>query len=109
MGLLTGKYNAEGPFPGLRGKNFIKYDVSKLSSLLEELNRLSNKYNCKQTAVALNWCICKGTVPLGGAKTGEQVVQNAEALGGFCLSDQDIACLDKFSFIGSNNRSWQHG
>jgi aryl-alcohol dehydrogenase-like predicted oxidoreductase len=108
MGLLTGKFGATGPFPEKRKKTFEAFDTEQLAKLLDILKSLSEKYNLPQSAIALNWCIVKGTIPLGGARTSEHVVQNALALG-FRLSDDEIAELDQFAFLGSNSKEWQHG
>lgn len=110
MGLLTGKFGATGPFPEGRKKVFenLNLDTEQLTKLLDLLKSLSNKYNLPQTSIALNWCIVKGTVPLGGARTSEHVVQNGLALG-FRLSDNEVAELDQFAFLGSNSKEWQHG
>jgi len=43
--------------------------------------------------VALNWCICKGTVPIPGARTVEQARENAGALG-WRLTEEEVASLD---------------
>jgi pyridoxine 4-dehydrogenase len=44
--------------------------------------------------VALNWCICKGTIPIPGAKSVEQAQDNIGALG-WQLNSSEIAELDK--------------
>ncbi|KAG0931219.1 hypothetical protein G6F57_002072 [Rhizopus arrhizus] len=108
MGLLTCKYLPTGPFPKGREKPFMKFDTEQLTRLLSALNKLSERYKKAPSAIALNWCIVKGTVPLGGARTAEHVKQNAEALG-FRLTKEEVAELDILSFLGSNNRGWQHG
>ncbi|KAI9258294.1 NADP-dependent oxidoreductase domain-containing protein [Helicostylum pulchrum] len=108
MGLLTGKYNAYGPFPKRHEKLFSSLDTTQLSSLLQVLKTMSEKYRVPQSTIALNWCIVKGTIPLGGVRTGIQMKQNALALG-FRLADEDINALDKFAFLGTNNKEWQHG
>jgi pyridoxine 4-dehydrogenase len=46
--------------------------------------------------VALNWCICKGTMPIPGAKNAEQAQQNAGALG-WKLTEAEVAELDTVS------------
>jgi pyridoxine 4-dehydrogenase len=46
--------------------------------------------------VALNWCICKGTMPIPGAKNAEQARQNAGALG-WKLTEAEVAELDATS------------
>lgn len=108
MGILTGKFGATGPFPESRKNFFEKLETEQLIKLLDLLKSLSEKYNLPQSAIALNWCIVKGTVPLGGARTSEHVVQNSLALG-FRLSDDEIAELDQFAFLGHNSKEWQHG
>ncbi|CAO3701942.1 unnamed protein product [Rhizopus stolonifer] len=108
MGILTGKYSPEGPFPKERQERFSVYDKAQLSQLLSVLKRLGDKYQKTQSAIALNWCIAKGTIPLGGAKTAEHVKYNTEALG-FRLTEEEVSELDKLSFEGSNNNEWQHG
>lgn len=108
MGLLTGKFGSTGPWPKGRQQTFEKFDTTQLGHLLDALKRLSEKYERPSSAIALNWCIVKGTVPLGGARTQEHVVQNALALG-FRLTTEEVAELDKFAFLGSNNKGWQHG
>jgi pyridoxine 4-dehydrogenase len=54
---------------------------------------MSGKSNAQ---VALNWCICKGTMPIPGAKNAEQARQNAGALG-WKLTPDEVAALDATS------------
>ncbi len=44
--------------------------------------------------VAINWCICKGMIPIPGAKTVEQAQQNLGALG-WSLDAWEIEELDR--------------
>jgi pyridoxine 4-dehydrogenase len=46
--------------------------------------------------VSLNWLICKGAVPIPGAKSAAQVEDNAGALG-WRLKSEEIAKLDEMS------------
>jgi diketogulonate reductase-like aldo/keto reductase len=46
--------------------------------------------------VALNWVICKGALPIPGAKGAEQAQENAGALG-WRLTDEEVAKLDETS------------
>ncbi|KAI9260501.1 NADP-dependent oxidoreductase domain-containing protein [Phascolomyces articulosus] len=108
MGLLTGKFGADGPFPESRKKRFESFDKEQLRQLLGVLQRLATKYDRQQSAIALNWCISKGTIPLGGARTAEHVRQNAAALG-FLLTPEEVSELDKFAFLGENKKEWNHG
>lgn len=43
--------------------------------------------------VAINWCICKGTLPIPGAKDLAQARENVGALG-WRLSSGEVAELD---------------
>jgi diketogulonate reductase-like aldo/keto reductase len=49
-----------------------------------------------QVQVALNWGICKGALPIPGAKDGKQARENAGGLG-WKLTDEEIAKLDEAS------------
>jgi pyridoxine 4-dehydrogenase len=51
-------------------------------------------YICLQ--VAINWCICKGTIPIPGAKTLGQASENLGALG-WKLSEGEVQELDRAS------------
>jgi diketogulonate reductase-like aldo/keto reductase len=46
--------------------------------------------------VALNWVICKGAVPIPGAKNAHQAQDNVGVMG-WHLTDQEVAALDAAS------------
>jgi aryl-alcohol dehydrogenase-like predicted oxidoreductase len=46
--------------------------------------------------VALNWVICKGALPIPGAKNAGQAFENAGALG-WRLTAEEVARLDEAS------------
>jgi pyridoxine 4-dehydrogenase len=46
--------------------------------------------------VALNWIICKGALPIPGAKTVKQAEENAGAIG-WRLTPEEVMTLDKAS------------
>ncbi|KAF8941497.1 hypothetical protein BGZ58_007864 [Dissophora ornata] len=106
MGRLTGKYSAENPPPS--GRKFSNYPMKELAPLLAVMERIAKEHDVPMSAVALNYTICKGTIPLGGARNPEQARQNAKALG-WRLSDQEIAELDSMGKVGSTGLFWQHG
>ncbi|KAI8361538.1 NADP-dependent oxidoreductase domain-containing protein [Mortierella sp. GBAus27b] len=106
MGRLSGKYSANNPPPSNR--NFANYPMTELVPLLGVMEKISKAHSKPMTAVAINWTICKGTIPLGGARNPEQARQNAQALG-WRLSEQEIAELDSVAMIGSTGGFWQHG
>jgi aryl-alcohol dehydrogenase-like predicted oxidoreductase len=110
MGRLTGKYDAGNPPPGNR--NFSAFPMAEIEPVIAELRRLGAAHGGKTPAqVALNWLICKGAVPIPGAKTAAQAEQNAGALG-WRLSADEVAALDGLGKYGQRtlrNRIWQHG
>ena len=94
LGLLTGKYSEQGPFPkGVRGVLF-KRLLPGIRPILECLQTIAQSRNKTMSQVALNWCICKGTLPIPGAKTVEQAKTNLGALG-WQLEADEIASLDQ--------------
>lgn len=94
MGMLTGKYSTENPPKGARAAMFGRRYLSGLPPLLSALKRIGEKH-CGKTAsqVAINWVICKGAVPIPGARDTGQAVQNAGALG-WRLSAEEIEELE---------------
>jgi aryl-alcohol dehydrogenase-like predicted oxidoreductase len=94
QGLLTGKYTSENPPPGLRGWRFNRRLVAQIQPLVALLSEAGAAHGGKIPAqVALNWVMCKGAVPIPGAKTARQAQDNAGALG-WRLTDQEVAALD---------------
>ena len=110
MGRLTGKYSAANPPPGKR--NFSAFPMAEIDPIIAELRRIGATHGGKTPAqVALNWLICKGAVPIPGAKNAEQAEQNAGALG-WRLAADEVTALDgvaKYGQRGIFNRVWQHG
>jgi aryl-alcohol dehydrogenase-like predicted oxidoreductase len=95
-GLLTGKYTPETPPPGVRGRTSagILREIKPLIALLTEIGtghggRLPGQ-------VAINWVICKGALPIPGAKTARQAEQNIGAQG-WRLTTDEIQALDDAS------------
>lgn len=81
LGLLTGKYGPQGPFPpGIRGLLFRRL-LPKIQPLLDTLQAIAREREKTMAQVALNWCICQGTMPIPGAKNCQQVQDNLGALG----------------------------
>lgn len=96
LGALTGKYSQNGPFPkGIRGILF-RQMLPKISPMLHTLGEIAQGRNKTPAQVALNWCICKGTIPIPGAKNLEQAKQNIGAMG-WQLDAGEMAELDKVS------------
>jgi pyridoxine 4-dehydrogenase len=94
LGLLTGKYSEKGDLPkGIRGFLF-RQMLPGMRSLLACLREIAQSRNKSMSQVALNWCICKGSIPIPGAKNAEQAKENIGALG-WLLDSGEIAELDK--------------
>src|SRR3970040_2556971 len=81
MGALTGKYGPQNP-PPLQRRSRLSGLLGRVDPLLEVLGRVGAEQGGKTSAqVALNWTICKGTLPIPGAKNERQAAENAGALG----------------------------
>ena len=95
QGLLTGKYSADSPPPGLwRARRTGRKRLGQIEPLIASLRQIGEARDGKNPAqVALNWTICKGTVPIPGAKNGRQAEENAGALG-WRLTEEEVATLD---------------
>ena len=95
-GLLTGKYNANNPPPGIRARRYANI-LPKIDSLLKLMTTIGQDHGGKSNAqVALNWAICKGTLPIPGAKNVKQAQENLGALG-WKLTGDEVAKLDEVS------------
>jgi len=94
LGILTGKYSETGVLPkGIRGLLFRQL-LPGARSLLACLQEIAQSRNKTMSQVAINWCICKGTIPIPGAKSLAQAQDNIGALG-WQLDATEIAELDK--------------
>lgn len=93
LGLLTGKYQDKSSLPkGPRGLLF-KQLSPKIAPLLECLKEIAEARYKTIAQIALNWCICKGTIPIPGAKNPQQALENLGALG-WHLSEGEIKELE---------------
>jgi aryl-alcohol dehydrogenase-like predicted oxidoreductase len=96
-GLLTGKYTAENRPPGLRKYMARGGKLSSIQPLLGLMREVGQAHEGKSPAqVALNWLVCKGAVPIPGAKNAHQARENAAATG-WRLDAAEIAALDEMS------------
>jgi aryl-alcohol dehydrogenase-like predicted oxidoreductase len=95
-GLLSGKYSAESPPPGARSRNYAGL-LPKIGPLLRLMTEIGQDHGGKSNVqVALNWVICKGALPIPGAKKALQAQENAGALG-WKLTDEEVSRLDQTS------------
>jgi aryl-alcohol dehydrogenase-like predicted oxidoreductase len=97
QGVLTGKFTPENPPRGVRAGKYGRNYLRKVQPLLTLLKRIGADHAGKTAAqVALNWCICKGTIPIPGVKNIQQAEQNAGAIG-WTLSTDEVQKLDDLS------------
>ncbi|RDY05443.1 Pyridoxal reductase, chloroplastic [Mucuna pruriens] len=92
LGMLTGKYSPSKVPNGPRGLLF-KQILPGLDPLLSSLGDIANKRRKSMSQVAINWCICKGTVPIPGVKSMKQAEENLGALG-WRLSSGELLQLE---------------
>ncbi|MDP2777113.1 MAG: aldo/keto reductase, partial [Anaerolineales bacterium] len=93
-GLLTGKYSAENPPPGIRGSQYAELLI-KLPPVIKLLQEIGQNHGDKTVSqVSLNWLICKGALPIPGAKNPQQAKMNAGGAG-WQLTEDEVAKLDE--------------
>lgn len=97
QGVLSGKYTPENPPSGPRRGRYGHRCLSAIQPLMRLLKKIGADYDGKTPAqVAINWTMCKGTIPIPGIKTVAQFEQNLGAIG-WQLTEEDIARLDEAS------------
>ncbi len=97
MGILTGKYTPAKPPPGFRGRRYRPNRLIRIQSLIEKMKEFGDAHGGRTPAqVALNWCVCKDTVPIPGAKDGNQAEENVGAIG-WRLTEEEVRDLDILS------------
>jgi len=119
MGLLTGKYSnsvdsvsdatitslTSSKKTDLEMKDLRSY-ANKMSGLLSEMKIIAAEREKTISQVALNYIMCKGAIPIPGARTVDQVKDNIGAMG-WELSESEIGVLESeadklgFSFEGA--------
>ncbi|KAK4277616.1 hypothetical protein QN277_015588 [Acacia crassicarpa] len=92
LGMLTGKYSPSKFPTGPRGLLF-RQILPGLEPLLSSLSEIANKRRKSMAQVAINWCVCKGTIPIPGVKSIKQAQENLGALG-WRLSSDELLQLD---------------
>eukprot|EP00536_Pseudo-nitzschia_multiseries_P000106 jgi/Psemu1/177660/e_gw1.2.127.1 len=84
LGLLTGKYTLKEtnrlPKSAARQQLFREL-LPGAQGLLDTLEVVAKDYGKSQSQVAINWCMCKGTVPIPGGRTLQQARENLGATG----------------------------
>ncbi len=130
MGLLTGKYTSASPDVSaenallnslqssrrskLERKDLERYangdgkqiPVGGVAPLLRTMERIAKERDATVAQVALNYIICKGAIPIPGARTAAQYDDNVGALN-WRLTEDEVAQMESeadnlgFSFDGA--------
>ena len=95
-GMVTGKYGPKNPPPGPRKRMYPPEKLELAQPLIDLLKEIGSARGKTPAQVALNWTICKGTVPIPGAKNARQAADNLGAMG-WRLTADEVSALDKAS------------
>ncbi|KAI9696201.1 MAG: hypothetical protein M1820_008269 [Bogoriella megaspora] len=106
QGRLSGKYTEENPAP--KEYRFSSYPMEDIEPTLDVQRKIAEKHNVSVAAVALNWNILKGAIPVVGMRKESQAEENMQALG-WRLSNDEIKELDAVGFEGQTTKLWQQG
>jgi aryl-alcohol dehydrogenase-like predicted oxidoreductase len=97
MGILTGKYTPDNRPTGSRRHRYPPRYLRRVQPLIERMHEIGDAHGGKSPAqVALNWTICKGTVPIPGAKNARQAASNLQALG-WRLTEDEMSELEELA------------
>ena len=103
-GLLAGCYEADSlpPFPkSLTMKKYVVggvdgYPEGGYTPLLKALRRVAKQHEKTVAQVSLNWVLCKGCIPIPGARSRQMAEANFGAMG-WRLTDAEVAELEAAS------------
>lgn len=93
QGSLSGKYSPEHPPGGVRSLLVSKRKLAAIQPLILVMRGIAEKHGKTLPQVAVNWTLCKGSLPIPGAKNPRQALENAGALG-WRLSPHEVAELE---------------
>jgi aryl-alcohol dehydrogenase-like predicted oxidoreductase len=94
QGILTGKFGPNNRMPFIRG--FGQSNIEKYQPLIDGLRTIGEAHQSTPAQVALNWTLCKGTIPIPGIKSLAQAKDNLQALS-WKLTDSEVEQLDTLS------------
>lgn len=106
QGRLTGKYTAEREPP--KTYRFSQYPMKDLEGTIKVLEDIGRARGVSTSAVALNYNLSKGIVPVVGFRNPAQVEQNVQALG-WRLTVEECKRIDEVSLEGKKTVLWQQG
>jgi glucose-6-phosphate 1-epimerase len=79
-----------------------------LEGTINVLKSIAEEHRVPVSAVALNYSINKGVIPLVGVRDAEQVEDDMQALG-WRLTEDEIHRIEEVSFEGNTSALLQHG
>mmetsp|Transcript_24397 Transcript_24397/g.29301 ORF Transcript_24397/g.29301 Transcript_24397/m.29301 type:complete len:131 (-) Transcript_24397:1012-1404(-) len=94
LGLLTGKYDLDNLPKSKARKQLFRELLPGAQRLLNTLEVIAKDADKTQSQVAINWAICKGTVPIPGVRTLGMAEENLAATG-WSLSAGAVDELDR--------------
>ena len=97
-GMVTGKYGPDNPPPGPRKRIYPPEKLQQVQPLINLLKEIGAARGKTPAQIALNWTICKGTVPIPGAKNARQAADNLGAMG-WRLNPDEVLALDQASHL----------
>ncbi|KUM58000.1 hypothetical protein ACN42_g9174 [Penicillium freii] len=105
-GRLSGKYSRfNGP---QRSRRFSSYPMHMLEPTINVLKSIAEERHVPVPAVALNYSINKGVLPLVGMRDAGQAEQDMQALG-WRLAEDEMKQIEAVSLQGSRSSFMQHG
>jgi pyridoxine 4-dehydrogenase len=100
LGMLTGRHapDDDSTYPSLPNPRSLLFRqiVPEAGPLFQAMREIGENRNKTMSQVAINWCMCKGTIPIPGARNLNQAQSNLGALG-WRLSDGECHELEKAS------------
>ena len=96
-GILTGKYTPNHLPRGLLSWRYNKSYLNQIEPLMDAIHEIGKAHGGITPAkISLNWLICKGAIPIPGARNLQQAQENTGGLG-WKLSVDEVARLDRIS------------
>lgn len=106
MGRLCGKIRSKEDLDNMAGnRNFGVVSWEILERLNNVMDEIAAKKNCSHSQIALAWVIAKGCIPIAGAKSEQQMIDNWKATE-IHLTEAELEQLDEVSYEGQTNL-WQ--
>jgi hypothetical protein len=84
---------------------YILASLPQIDPLVNSMRAIAEARDVSVSAVALNWVLAKGCIPLGGARNANQAQQNAKALD-WSVSVSRVLALTALPLFGSMVDLW---